>query len=285
MRNLWLLRTIIAISGALLLNPACTPEQDSRSRPEPAESEWRGIWPQDSRDEAEQAQKVADRRRANTWQLGDDGARVVFRYAREQLGWQRSRALVIRVPARAEASVRRWRIVRCDSGRSNPDYVEISCAPPSDRMYSAADIRIERLLQPNADSIWIVTNVEQRKVRQPEPASARAVRKTLSMFLTRRVSGAGAEEFLSPKGRKEFGTKYGDDPLYSPDEGSPYADHEIVFVDGPYWPFGTFEVGVRMILQSGAGLEDTLFVGPGRNVHGEKRRVVVHGSRPGLDGP
>lgn len=120
------------------------------------------------------------------------------------------------------------------------------------------------------------------ELRQADPAAPKLAQSAVARFLKMRIRGAGAEEFLSREGRKDFGRA---SPLYSPREGSPYAGYEIVFVDGPFWPFGSFEVGVRMALSSGAGLEDTLFVGPGRNVHGEKKVLVVHGLRPGLEGP
>lgn len=78
---------------------------------------------------------------------------------------------------------------------------------------------------------------------------------------------------------------FGENPLYSPASGPRYAGYEIVFVDAPLWPFGSFEVGFRMIVSSGGILEYTLFVAPGTNALGERRRLVVVGRRPGLTGP
>lgn len=205
---------------------------------------------------------------------------MALRYVRRELGWQNLQGFDLN----ARGEVRRWRLIRCGPG-SNIDYPKIDCAPGEDHVYPAVYITLERLLREDEAGIWIVTAVEATRVRQPKPASRKHVRRVVSRFLERRVSGSGAEEFLSPEGQKEFGTDYGENPLYSPTEGAPYARYEIVFVGGPLWPDGSFEIGVRMILSSGAGLEDTLFVGSGRNVHGEKKLLVVHGLRPGLEGP
>lgn len=279
MGNQPLLRTIGALSGALLLmSMGCTPAEDSSSRPDTADSEWAGIWPQDSRQEAEQAQEAADRGDdSHEWQRAPDGVKVALRHAREQLGWTNFQGHDLHV----RGSVRRLRVLRC-APRPNPDYPKADCAPTKSGVYPAVYITLRQLLVRGNDGLWFVTDVFPNELRQVDPVDPRVVRRTVGRFMQRRIDGAGAEEFLSDEGRKEFGRG---NPLYSPVEGSPNADFEIVFVDGPSWPFSSFEVGVRMILESGAALEDTLFVSPGKNVHGEKKRVVVHGLRPGLDGP
>jgi hypothetical protein len=143
-------------------------------------------------------------------------------------------------------------------------------------------ITLRQLLVRGDEGLWFVTDVSPNELRQADPVAVKVARRIVARFMQRRIEGQGAEEFLSAEGRKEFGRG---NPMYSPAEGSPNADYEIVFVDGPSWPFSSFEVGVRMILESGAGLEDTLFVAPGRNVHGQRKPLVIHGLRPGLEGP
>lgn len=283
------MQSVLALaSGVVLLAATCTGGEDAQPRSEREaartswEPGWRGIWPQDSRREAERAQESADRRGRYTWQVGPDGEAVVFRFARKQLGWDRVRGFDIQVPEDATGRLRRWRLIRCVEGSTNADYPEIECSPGKDLIYPATYITIERLLRRNESGIWVVTEAEPTQVHQRKPASREDVRSAVSMFLQRRIRGSGAGEFLSPEGRKEFGRA---NPLYSPSRGSAYADYELVFVDGPLWPFASFEVGTRMILASGSALEDTLFVGPGRNIRGEKKRLVVDGLRPGLEGP
>lgn len=265
-----LLPVMLALTG--LATAGCPGSSDF------AQKSWRGLWPQDSREEAERAQEAADGGDERyRWQLSADGAQVALRFVRQELGWENFEGFDLS----ARGEVRRHRLIRCAAG-SNPDYPNIDCAPGKDRGYPAVYVTLERFLRKDEAGIWIVSHVAPTEVAQPEPASVGVVRKMVSMFMTRRISGRGAEEFLSREGRREFGRA---NPLYSPAEGSPNADYEIVFVGGPLWPYGTFEVGVRMILESGASVEDTLFVGPGRNVHGEKKVLVVHGFRPGLEGP
>jgi hypothetical protein len=90
---------------------------------------------------------------------------------------------------------------------------------------------------------------------------------------------------LSPAIPQALETKFGEElslsSLYDPG----YERYEIVFVDGPGWPFADFEVGVRIHLASGGTVEETLFVGPGSTSLGQERPLVVLGGRSGLIGP
>jgi hypothetical protein len=249
-----------------------------RPASQPANVPWPRIWPQDSPEEAERAQQAADRGNpVYEWQLAPDGVKVALRYAREELGWTdfQGHDLIAQDP------IRRLRVIRC-APRPNIQYPKQECAPRKSGVYPAVYITLRQLLVRGDEGLWFVTDVLPNELRQADRVDLKVTRRTVARFMQRRIEGEGAEEFLSAEGRKGFGRG---NPLYSPAEGSPHADYEIVFVDGPSWPFSTFEVGVRMILESGAGLEDTLFVAPGRNVHGDSKQLVIHGLRPGLEGP
>lgn len=248
---------------------------------------WKGIWPQDTREEGERAQAAADGGpgRYDHWQLGSDGDETVLSYALQELGWAQPLPLDIEVPEDATGWLRRWRVIRCAPGVTNADYPEVDCAPPDGRSYPAAYITIERLLRHDERGLWIVTAVEPTTVDQPDPASPEEVRGFVTEFLERRLRGSGAEGFISPDAEKEFGTDLGLSPLYSAPGGPGYERYQIVFVDGPLWPFATFGVGVRIHLASGGSIEETLFVGPGTDLLGEEESLVVRGGSATLSGP
>lgn len=252
----------------------------------PAGSAWRGLWPQDSREEAQQAQLAAIRGDARySWQLDFDGEEVFVRYAREVLGWSQPQPISIHIPE-GQDWAREAQVLQCAPG-PHPDYPEIDCAPPKDRTYPAVNITVERLIRRNPGGIWIVTGVERTKVHLPAPASKDEVRRFVTAFLERRVRGLGAERYLSREGRSRFGVRFGRlGPLYRSIAGFRYGRSEITFVDGPLWPYGGFEVGVRLLPESGPGVHDeTLFVGPGTDPSGGERPLLILGGRRGLSGP
>ncbi|MGH2489788.1 MAG: hypothetical protein ACRDFR_09265 [Candidatus Limnocylindria bacterium] len=111
----------------------------------------------------------------------------------------------------------------------------------------------------------------------------------LEGFLLARVEGSGAEAYLA----REAGDRFGPAgrlgslvPLYESPSGAPYVGFEIVFVDGPLDPDGSYEVGVRLdAAGEGGSVAETLFVGPGVDELGEERSLLVLGGRSGLEGP
>jgi hypothetical protein len=247
---------------------------------------WKGLWPQDSREAAERAQAASERGDDRySWQLAPDGEEVVLRYVGEELGWSRPRPLDLLVPEGTEG-VLRWRVIRCTPNAANPDYPNVDCAPSAAHAYQAVYVTVERLLRHDERGLWMVTVVEPTEVHQPEPASHEEVRAFVISFLRQRIRGSGAEEYLSADGKTEFGAERQLGALYRSIGGSPYERFEIAFVDGPSWPFGGFEVGVRLFPSSGMGFHDeTLFVGPETNRSGYKRPLLILGGRPGLTGP
>lgn len=248
---------------------------------------WKGLWPQDSREAAERAQAASERGDDRySWQLAPDGEEVVLRYVGEELGWSRPRPLDIETPAGAGESLRRWRVLRCAPGARNPDYPQVDCAPTDRGTYPAVYVTVERLLRHGDRGLWIVTSVDPTEVSQPEPASKEDVRVFVAAFLEHRIRGSGAQGYLSSDGKSEFGAGLDLGALYRSIGGSPYERFEIAFVDGPSWPFGGFEVGVRLFPSSGMGFHDeTLFVGPETNRSGYGRPLLILGGRPGLTGP
>lgn len=273
----------LAAALAAVMLAACTMGEEGQPIPNvrSPDAPWPVVWPQESRDEAEQAQDSAhggdDRYR---WQHEEDGEQVASRYAREELGWESFEVIDLH----AKDEIRRWRVIRCGWG-VNADYPGIDCAPGRGRTYPAFYITVEQLLSQGDEGLWFVTDVLATELRQADPVPRAAARRLVARFLRSRVGGSGAEQFLSRRGRRAFGEEYGEQPLYSPAEGSPFSDYEIAFVGGPLWPDGNFEVGVRVILDSGSALEDTLFLAPGSNMDGKDRPLVVHGLRSGLEGP
>lgn len=123
---------------------------------------------------------------------------------------------------------------------------------------------------------------------EPDPEALEPfVSPMVAAFMQARVEGSGAESYLSPEGLEAWGTGAGGlQPLYSPGDLR-YESFAVTVVDG--FGDGTYEVGVRMF---GAYLdgedewdteplfEETLLVGPGRDVNGEPKMLLVTGTRP-----
>lgn len=204
-------------------------------------SPWRGIWPQDSRAEAETAQGAADGGDGHfTWQRYEEGQEVAMRYAGEVLGWDRSLSLDLEVPEGATGWFARWRLLRCGPG-PNTAYPEIHCALTSGAdTYEAVIVTLERLLRRDETGIWIVTRAQATTVPQVLPASVEEVTALVRAFMSRRIAGSGAEAYLSEEGEEEFGSATtGLAPLYGPR----YERFDIVFADGPLWPGATTRWG------------------------------------------
>ncbi|HEX2030344.1 MAG TPA: hypothetical protein VHL78_02935 [Actinomycetota bacterium] len=241
---------------------------------------WKGIWPQDSRDEAQQAQRAADEGDPrHAWQLDPDGDAVFVRYAREVLGWSDPQPLVIHIPEGRDW-VRESLVIRCPPG-PHPDYPKIDCGLPARRTYAAVNLTVERLVRRDADGIWIVTESEATSFHQPAPPSDDEARTLVTQFAEARVRGSGAQAYLSEDGRLEYGQKQQLGPLYGGCDR-----YDIAFIDGPSWPLGGYEVGIRLFFAStGASDEETLFVRARSGFSRDTGRLLVLGGRTGLSGP
>jgi hypothetical protein len=154
--------------------------------------EWRGLWPQATRDKAVDAQDEVDRLLENgacvsteiescnhalAWQL--DGVEVATRYAVDVLQWDR--------PFIEEG----FEV----SGAADPGPVLLhvgTCkAFASDACGYEARITVERLIHPGRGGLWFVTGVALSASVERAEAMVRA-------FLQSRVAGSGADMYLSP---------------------------------------------------------------------------------------
>jgi hypothetical protein len=248
---------------------------------------YRGIWPQTTREDAEEAQRRADAGDpAYTWQLvdldegpvsvaeGDDvRAPIVTRFVEERLGWEHYKSVA------GGGSEGTWDVVfvRCEPGAINPLYPDDpyggDCAPTIDEThYETVSVRIEQLVRRGPTGIWIVTRSAalpdsadailygadwfSRQYEQAAPPTEAELRGFLEAFLAARVAGTGAEQYLvtwQGAGDGGAGTFQTVPLLYATTEGRPYERAELRKVDwGPQWPDGSFHVHVRLFSDAGA---------------------------------
>lgn len=243
---------------------------------------WRGIWPQDTREEAERAQRRADAGDPDfTWQVGIDpanaegddvGAPIATRFVASELGWDHYRTVA------GGGGSGKWDLVfiRCKPAASNPLYPNDpeggDCAPTIDRFhYETAKVTIEQLVRTDRSGIWIVTGWRElpdsdepvhdgdwhsRQYEQTVPPTRAELRGFLEAFLEARVADEGVEEFLAPS-TSEIPL------LYASSEGKPFVRSEIARVQwGPQWPDGTSLVTLRLFTAGGGMVEEDFYVWP-----------------------
>ncbi len=216
-------------------------------------SDWRGIWPQTSREDAKAAQERADAAGSESvWQVDWNQEGIVAkRFVEEQLGWASSRGSGVGLDAEQawEAEVVEWYFIRC-ADATNPLYPDHptmgDCAPTIARThFEQVVVRAEQLIRPGRSGIWLITGWEEvQAFEQQVPISVEDARDVIERFLDARVAGSGAEGFPDPN--------YGDFPfLYETADGVPYATAAIVDVRGPEWPDGGITVSVRLVTEGG----------------------------------
>jgi hypothetical protein len=234
-------------------------------------------------------------------QDGDDGApeesfggspapsaeEAASRYVKAELGWERIRLLDLTyadTPEAEDAGPVRVRVIRCAESDWDDTYPDVSCDPsPDDRAYPAALVTVERggANEPG----WMVTDLERVSVHQPPPVAIEDVQVFVRAFLEARIQGSGAEEYLAPRAREQL-----PNPLYNPRSDPAYERFKVLFIDGPLWPFASWEVGIRMSTeQRSAGdatsFTETLAIGPRADVTPAGARLFVLGGRQGHTGP
>jgi hypothetical protein len=155
---------VVVLGGAAALRTAL-PEQSTGTSPTPPPVvEWRGIWPQTSRVDAEAAQLAADRGDAEAvWQI--DAAEVLDRYARRELGFEE-----VHLDGSLDLG---------DDDAAGPVTVHvISCEPRDAEQWppacaagggAYAEITIERLLRADPTGLWFVTDATDPTPTEIQP--------------------------------------------------------------------------------------------------------------------
>ena len=227
----------------------------SATRKTPAEeTEWRGIWPQNTRDAAERAQDQADAgdERA-TWQL--QGAEVVRRYADQVLGFT---AVFFNEGFSIEGSDDSLTVVVSDCDHR----IGLSVCKPERR----AEITIERLIRRDATGIWFVTSGGDAR---GETVTEAQVRDFVTTFLEARWNRDDrAHDYLSDSAADQYHRGEGGLHLFGP-----IATTEIERIVPSEQDANLYEAHV------------VLYERPTEAVATEVREVLLVGPDPAEQGP
>jgi hypothetical protein len=232
---------------------------------------WRGIWPQDTREEAQEAQQQAvDQTRIepgctaqgpeclvppDLWQL--DAEEVVVRYARQVLGWEKASVTADLEPLPDEPGPVKRLVKRCAA--------HVFCAPQD-----SALVTVERLLRSDRTGLWFVTAWES-------PAPNASVVAFVSDFLQARIAGSGAERFLSAEAERTYREERDGLSLYGGDRGG-YGGFDI------YTHPRETETGWSIVVlvkwpdpqgEEDRFVADTLELGAGRDLQGQPQPLLV----------
>jgi hypothetical protein len=233
------------------------PTQPPTERPASADA-FRGIWPQDTLEDAELAQAAANAGDpAYAWQTSWlDGSyeaeRVATRYLEEQLGWDAYRGLggggtCSNADGRGSprVCVSEQFVLRCEPGLTNPAYPSLGCAPADGNRFETVLVRLEQLVDPGRDGIWIVTRWDPLPpFEQTVPPTPGEIEDLITRFAQARIAGEGADAFLLEG--------FGQVPaLHATSGGEPYEAFEIVSVSEPQFPSGEVVVTLRMLASGG----------------------------------
>ena len=150
------------VLGAVALRAFAAPDETGIT-PTPTPSPtvvvepWRGVWPQDSREEGEAAQAAADAGEpGGAWQL--DVVRVLRRYASEELGFAQvyfDESLDIADEDSPGPHI--IHVISCEP-RDTIEWPPV-CGPGSTGTYS--EVTIERLLRADRTGVWFVTGAAE----------------------------------------------------------------------------------------------------------------------------
>ena len=271
----------VALGGMAGLRAVLVAEPPVR----PADPQWRGIWPQATRAEAESAQACADRGDPEcTWQL--DANLVVDRYATEQLNWRD--VLFITYHAEGLEDIEGGDRELPPRLLADPGPLFVTIADCSGRgRCDSATLVLERLLR--TDGIWSIASVRLGTLPPPPteeptlsplpipPPEEFEIRDFAQAFLDARLAGSGAEEFLSGVAADQYSTHEGGLYLYGekhdPGLGWNYGGGGIVSVEAV--DANSYEVVVGLRLERDGDhrtLHETLFVGP------DDSRLMVRGA-------
>jgi hypothetical protein len=228
--------------------------------------EWLGLWPQATREKAEDAQDEVDRLLENgacvsteiescnhalAWQL--DGVEVVTRYTLDVLNWDQ-----LFIEEGFEVS-----------GADDPGPVLLhtgTCKTfATDACGYEARITVERLIRPGRGGLWFVTGVALSASEERAEALVRD-------FLQARVNGSGADAFLSPVAKGIYEDHLEGLSLYGDFTGFRILN-AIVVREGVY----RFEVLLE-VSNAGADTQyrfENLSVGAGESLDGTQRAALI----------
>ena len=229
---------------------------------------WPGIWPQETRAEAEDAQEAveASDERFNCagdsadacleheflWQL--DAEQVALRFAVESLGWPA--ASVSNSDMSIEANTVgpvSFSIDSCAPARIGP------CRPDV-----RGTVTVERLLRPDRFGLWFVTTFDQE-------LPLHAANDLVERFLAARIDSFPVDSLISPETEEIYDIGEAGLSLYGGAPG-PFVGFDIVARD----PAGedTYLYLVRLRREDGV-VAESLLVGPGVDTAGNPRPVLI----------
>jgi hypothetical protein len=254
----------VGANALLDTTPTTVPGGPVTTAPPPPAGPWRGLWPQDTRAEAEAAQAEVDAGSVDhDWQL--DPQPLLYRYGQEIKGWERT--FFITEPL----------------GELEAKATIGSCAEQSSEAQGGACefalVTIEQLLGEGEGKLWFVTAEEPGDPGAgggdggdtPEAYAVSAVQN----FMDRRIEGANVDEYLTPDSESLYDSHQGGLYLYDGDEpgGEPqtnWVGWQMVSVT-PREGGDTFDVLVRVERSgfegSGGYFEETLYMGRGLNLN------------------
>ncbi|MGH2723491.1 MAG: hypothetical protein ACRDI0_04350 [Actinomycetota bacterium] len=246
---------VAGLRAALVAEPPVVPGE---------QGPWEGIWPQDTRAEAEEAQAAADAGDPQAvWQL--DGEQVIRRYGTEVLEWEE--VSFEQQPWEADALV-----------------VVIGNCPQvaTERCPFEIDITIERLVRTGPEGIYVVTGAEV--IAEPDDGAGPTLRSFVRDFMNvRRAQAASAlADLISAEALAQYERGEGGLSLNGPTEHPGFTEltYEIVGIEAV--DAASYEVAVRITerFESGDGstYRERLFVGPGQTVRGDSMPLVIRGA-------
>ena len=165
---------VIALGAAALRAGLREQETGGTPSPTPVVGTWRGIWPQATRAEAEDAQTAADAGEADAvWQL--DVVATVRRFAQQQLDFPRVHFDESLDVAEEDApGPYTIHVVSCEP-RDTLEWPP-TCADQGEQRYT--EVTVERLLRGDRTGIWSVTSVAPVQAVAIEPDAGAAVPET-----------------------------------------------------------------------------------------------------------
>jgi hypothetical protein len=263
----------IAFGGFAGVRAALGPNASDRLGPaDPPVATWRGLYPYDNREDAEIAQERVndgDAELAWTISLFD----VLHGFGNEVLGWTDIFVVdeTVDIPEGAPGPYE-LHVSTCSLEGQAPD---AGC--------ENATVTVERLLQPNPQGIWFVTEYERLGETDPTPPGPHAeVRSFVEKFMDARVEAErGAEAFLTVEADRLYDGHEGGLYLYDGDVegGEPetaWASYEVVSIQSPG---DSYQVRVRITTGEFEGastsFDEILEVGPGTDVDGTERTYVI----------